>query len=195
MKIKYVIIAIILGAVAAVTTALFHLTQQPKIAYAIGHRLLEKGEIVRALPLLKASYQADPSNIHYIKDYARACQWNGQDRDALVLWQEAIYRKPNDPGVLESLADAYAREREYAPAIGIYQRLLRSHPTSMGIKKLAELLIWDGQFSRARELLAAEQRRSPNDLRLQLLWGQMLHYSGDYQQAIQVYQELLMKIK
>ncbi|MBU1127641.1 MAG: tetratricopeptide repeat protein, partial [Candidatus Omnitrophica bacterium] len=187
---KIIIFAVTLGLVAFITTAIFYNTQQADINYYQGHRLFEKGAYDKAIKFYEQALKIKPSYVDALEDLAYCYQWTKRYEKAIEVFQKALLSKPQDNDLKISLAETYSWMKKYKKAIPLYEEVIRVAGAIDTKRQLAEVYIWDNQFKEAREILAEILKIAPQDRKAKLLLAKAMQYSGQAEQAIEIYKEL-----
>ncbi len=94
----------------------------------------------------------------------------------------------DDPALIARLADDYFSKKEYAQAIGLYERAIRINPDDVeSYNDLGLALFYTGEGERAIEILRAGIIQDPAFQRIYLTLGFVLGQSGDKPGAIEAF--------
>jgi len=87
----------------------------------------------------------------------------GQEPGALALAERAVKAAPNQPAILDTLAQALAADKQFGKAIEAQSRAVALAPDAPAFRlALAKLLIQDGDKARAKTELLALAKRGPS---------------------------------
>lgn len=117
--------------------------------------------------------------------------WTGNPDKAADFLKKASLLDPQNLKITIGLAEAYAWSGDYEKAIAIYEKLPHSDSNVDLVKKIAKVYIWNEQYDKAKEKLMPLVASKPTDAEVSVLWGQALDYSGDREEAVKVYQQIL----
>lgn len=189
LKIIWFVIALIFTSV--ITTGVYHKTQKADINYYQGQRLFEKGRFDEAIEFYEKVLVIGPSRLDALRDLAYAYQWTGAYEKAAVAFQKALSLKPHDNKIKESLAQTLSWQKEYEKAIQLYKEVIADSDSLDAKRQLAEVYIWNNRFKEAKEILVEILKITPQDRKAKFLLAKAMQYSGQAEQAIEIYKELL----
>lgn len=190
---KILFLAGILILIYAGTSLLYHNTQQADINYYQGRRLFEKGKFEQAMQFFHKASDVEPSRLDALKDLAYAYQWTGAYEKAGGIFQQILSLKPHDNEIKKSLAQTLSWQKEYEKAIRLYKEVIVDSDSLDAKRQLAEVYIWNNQFKEAKEILAEILKIAPQDRKAKFLLAKAMQYSGQAEQAIKIYKELLQE--
>lgn len=98
------------------------------IAHHLGYALLITGNRNPqvndyALQLMKSHFIAHPDDYFENAVYGNVCNKLGRDKEALTVWEKLFEIYPNKPDVLASLAEIYAKNKNFDKAIALYDTI------------------------------------------------------------------------
>lgn len=148
-------------------------------------RLLRTAGAVVALLVLTArgGTAQDPADL----------AWNRGDHDvARELYAARVASDSSDVRALHRLALLHAWNREFEPAIALFDRLLTVAPDNVEARvDRARVLSWAGRFGESAEAYAAVLERRPGQRSARIGLAQVLSWSGRLDSAQAVYARLL----
>lgn len=133
----------------------------------LGSVLIDQGEVIKALPLLKhaASKERDNADIHYNLGLAHAEA--GQDEDAIAPYRRAVQLNPEHSKAHYNLGLAYRRLERHADAVTCFRRDFELSPQAdtcrLLTRSLKALEEFDEALFFANECVALEGAE-PSDL-------------------------------
>ena len=121
---------------------------------------------------------------------------NGKFAQAIEFYEKALIVKPSprDNKIKESLAQSLSWQKEYDKAIQLYKEVIAKTDSLDTKMQLAEVYIWNNQFEEAKEILFEILKITPQDKKAKLLLARAMQYSGQAEQAIEIYKELLREV-
>ncbi len=119
--------------------------------------------------------------------------WNRGDHDvARELYAARVAADSSDVRALHRLALLYAWDREFAPAVGLFDHLLTVSPENVEARvDRARVLSWAGRFDEAADGYVGVLNARPGERRARLGLAQVLAWSGQLDSARAVYDALL----
>jgi tetratricopeptide (TPR) repeat protein len=161
-------------------------------AFEEGHRLLLKGDVAGAVPLLSQAVAYDPENAIYRNAYAKALLLAGQSDEALRQFDVALRLSPGDVGYLSDAAQALDRAGNAAEAARAYEAVLARQPQNLqALHDLASLRQRTGHFDQALPLLRQLLDVRPDDFAVRQELAHTLEKTGDVKAAQQEYEKIL----
>ncbi len=130
--------------------------------YYISAIYMQQERLDEAIRFIDEAAQLAPDNDWYMLTTARLYNATGENDFAIATYEELIARKPKKSSYYYELTDLYARNGDYAKAIGTLDRI----EGSTGMNEVTasiryELLVRDGRYDEAEELLKEVDRRFP----------------------------------
>jgi tetratricopeptide (TPR) repeat protein len=104
------------------------------MAYHAGNRAFEDGNYQRAAEEYRAALQEHPDHVHALRGLARSLHLAGQHDEALVLYDEAIARTPEQPedeGERVALAATYANRGILLDTMGRHEEALADYTRAL----------------------------------------------------------------
>lgn len=152
------------------------------------------GRLQDAQGLAEEAYKLDPSNKWYGELLGSLYEQTGNFKDLMTLLEEMLKKNPNNTDALEKMASVWMSEGRPAKAIdcldkieaisGISEELsLHKQRIYAGMKKNREA---------ANELVKLSEA-FPDEDRYKVMLAEFYGETGDYKQAIKIYDQLLAK--
>jgi len=96
------------------------------------------------------------------RQLARSSEAQGQDAEAIRLWDLVLLVDPESFEALEALAEAYAREQRWAESVGVWRTLVTRQPDDLRLAhRHGEIAAMGGFFDEAREAFLRVLERDP----------------------------------
>jgi Flp pilus assembly protein TadD len=112
--------------------------------------------------------------------------------EAIKLFQLYLSNPNSNKEVSKELADAYLCKSDFPNAISVYNKLLIENPNDYSsTKQRAKLLLWSEDYSKALDEFIILNKKNPNDAEVKLLLGDSYAGVRDFDNAREVYEELL----
>jgi tetratricopeptide (TPR) repeat protein len=108
------------------------------MAYHAGNRAFEDGNYQRAAEEYRAALQEHPDHVHALRGLARSLHLAGQHDEALVLYDEAIARTPEQPedeGERVALAATYANRGILLDTMGRHEEALADYTRALEVDR------------------------------------------------------------
>jgi tetratricopeptide (TPR) repeat protein len=108
------------------------------MAYHAGNRAFEDGNYQRAAEEYRAALQEHPDHVHALRGLARSLHLAGQHDEALVLYDEAIARTPEQPedeGERAALAATYANRGILLDTMGRHEEALADYTRALEVDR------------------------------------------------------------
>ena len=147
------------------------------IAHHLGYALLITGNrnpqiTDYALGLMKSHFSAHPDDYYENAVYGNVCNKLGRDKEALAVWEKLFEIYPNKQDVLASLAEIYAKNKNFNKAIALYDTIESREGKSANItlRKISYHMAANdstGTVNEARALLSS----APANVDFNLLMG------------------------
>ena len=122
------------------------------MAYHAGNQAFEDGLYERAADEYRAALQESPDHVYALHGLARSLHLAGQHDEALVLYDEAVARTPEQPedeGERAALAATYANRGILLDTIGRHEEALADYTTALEIdREIAKGPHWLTRFLR-----------------------------------------------
>jgi len=97
-----------------------------------------------------------------LTESAKAAEKQGNYKQAIMLYQQVLEKKPDDKDIILALADDYRRSGQYDQAIAVYDNLLAKDPASLDAKEGKGLaLISKGDFDTPTALFEEVMKADP----------------------------------
>ncbi len=142
--------------------------KDPQILYyqARAHMLLAKAALGKL-------YSLDPDSALVHRALAESLDGSGQPEKAIAEYQAALHKEPNNPDLLEELADEDQKVSRFDDARKAYQQELALNPHSaIALYNLGKIDVEHGQpeegIAMLRQAIAAHVRPAPADFYLGL---------------------------
>jgi tetratricopeptide (TPR) repeat protein len=124
-----------------------------------------------------------PDLVEAKMEMARVLFWSGQQQKAFNLLKD-IPREKMDDETRKVLADLYAAQKKYDPAIAIYRAHLEKHPDDLKVRlSLADLLSWAKHYQESLEQFEIILKARPDDLQVRRKYAIVLSWAGRKSQA------------
>ena len=190
---RNIVIILSLVAIGILTSFTYHKTQKSDINYYTGRKLFSKGKYKEAAKFYKKSLAISPDRVDALTDLGYSYQWFDDFKEAIEKFEKALSLKPEDDDLKIALAETYSWSNKHEKAINLYKEVLSVSDKPKVKKRLAEVYIWDKKPLKAKEMLESVLRDNPLDRKAKLLLAKAMHYSGETEKAVVVYEELLEK--
>ena len=139
----------------------------------------------------KKVLKAQPDLTKAKLEMAKVMAWAGHREKAQKIL-ESFPSQDLDPEARIELADIYAAQKEYEPAISIYKAYLKNHADKDRVRlKLAQTLGWASEYEQSLQEYQTLLDRHPKDIQLRRQYAQVLTWAERYDQAIAQYQKTL----
>ena len=103
-----------------------------------------------------------------LRAWAVACQFQGQPRRAVSLYERALCLQPGSRSLLTGLAGCLLRSGMDEAGLAAYEELLAQHPNHLpALRHVAKLCMKRGDDARARQCYERILSVAPNDLEAQ----------------------------
>jgi tetratricopeptide (TPR) repeat protein len=150
---KAVAVAMVVGFVGwAVYDKFFASVAPGDMAYHAGNQAVEDGLYERAAEQYRAALDDDPEHLHALRGLARSLHLAGRHDEALVLYDEAIARRPEQPeddGEQAAVAADYANRGILLDTMGRHEQALADYTTALEIdREIAKGPHWLTRFLR-----------------------------------------------
>jgi len=154
----------------------------PNLRATLARLYLHQEQFDKAIPLLADLVKQEPGWQDGPTLLLEAYTGAGRTADA-VAWLEARSADDPSPQLLASLADLYERDRRWADAAGVYERLLKQLPANANLRRsYASTLLQAGgrdNLLKARDVLTRLTDGTPTDVRAQYMLSQAQRRLGD----------------
>jgi tetratricopeptide (TPR) repeat protein len=174
-----------------IVSLVYHVSQQDKINYNLGHRLFIKGDFKRAIPLYKKSLSFNPEYLLAKEELAYSYLWTDAPEKSIPLFNQILDSGADNNEINLALANAYAWCGDYANAINILKEVIDKTDSLKAKINLAEVYIWSGEALKAKPILENILQISSKDPNIRLQWGKALYYTGESRKASQVFESLI----
>jgi predicted Zn-dependent protease len=157
-----------------------------------GRRLLARGDVAGAMPLLEAATLAAPSNPLYQSTFGQALWRFGQQDRAIDAFRRAVTLEPLQAVHRLDLARALMATGQMGDATSALEELLRTQPThTEALEELSRAYTKAGQHDKALPYLEKLAGARPGDAVVQQEYGQALERKGDLANAARVYEGIV----
>ncbi|MCF7916366.1 MAG: tetratricopeptide repeat protein [Candidatus Omnitrophica bacterium] len=181
--------------VAALTSFLYHYTQQAEINYYQGHRLFLKGNYNLAIPYYQKSLEIEPSQPKAARELAYSYLWAKDTRQALPLFTKLLKNNPQNNQLKVALAEAYTQLGNHKKVISIIKNLIRETGQENLKIRLARAYLWDRQFDKAENITNQILAENPDSVRAKFLLAKIFQYNQKSKQAAKILENLVEKEK
>ncbi len=169
--------------------------------FGLAEVALENDNVAEAVASLQALYDEAPTDVMVATLLARALRRTGEEEKAVEVeatkgqgsriymqdqWLEEIARK-HVRGTKEIMAEAENHLRTGNPqaAMGILGPALQENPTDLGLLgRATDAMVQMGQYDQALQMLLGAKAQLPENYRLELNIGVVLHYKRDLPKAV-----------
>lgn len=189
------IFILILLLLSVLITIIYHSTQKEDIYYYQSHRYFENAEYKKTIEYCKKVLEINPGNLDALNVLGYSHLWTGNYKEAIECFQKIVIFKPKDNEIKEQLAEAYSWNKEYEESISIYKEIVEDTDDIKVREKLARVCIWNGDFDMAKKELEIILEVNPKAPKARLLLAKLMHYSGETEKAVEVYEDLLEEEK
>ena len=168
-------------------------------AFEQGMALFDKEQYKSAATYFETALNENPDNINALKRLGD-CYFSlyseeqpGYAQQAILAYNQALEKDPNDGSVRYSLALIYSWIDDKDNAIEQLKKLLKSEPdNTKALVELAEIYSWsmesyDKAITTCSQVLAIEK----NNKRAQLLMARVLSWKGEHVKALDYYEGIL----
>lgn len=190
-KNRSIFFILILVAIATLTTFVYHKTQQSDINYYKGRKLFSRGQYQKAAAFYRKSLSISPERQDALTDLAYCYQRSDNFKDAIENFKKVLFIDPENTDIKIVLAETYSWNGESKKAIKLYEEILATNNDVDVKMRLAEVCIWDGNTDSAKEILEGVLNEHPGHAKARFLLAKAMHYSGEAEKAVVVYEELL----
>jgi len=154
----------------------------PNLRATLARLYIHEEQFAKAIPLLSDLVKQEPGWQDGPALLLEAYSGAGRAAEA-VAWLEARVADEPTPQLLASLADLYERDKRWAEAAGVYDRLLKLAPNNANLKRSrASALLQAGGHDNlivARDELSRLAEATPSDVRAQYMLSQAQRRLGD----------------
>jgi putative thioredoxin len=133
-----------------------------------------------------------PSEADHLAKAAEQLLHNGKDAEAEASFRRALDLAPRNDRAVLGLAETLVRRNEDTEALGLLQRVGRDPWRQQADRLAAEIRVRHGG-GEAEATLRAAVVANPNDLSTRLRLGQTLAASGQYEDALREYLEIVRR--
>ncbi|HXI02973.1 MAG TPA: sulfatase-like hydrolase/transferase, partial [Candidatus Saccharimonadales bacterium] len=160
---------------------------------AFRDRLLSLGYIAGSESKIVREDAKDPKDVVLLTDpvmYAQGQVKDGKYDEAAALLNRALQSDPANKIGLVTLGRALTGQKKLAEAEEVYRRALGFYPDNEEIyRQLGWLLIKQGRYGDAAELMSGLINVSPRSAQAHYLYGFALFYAKNWEKALQAFQE------
>ncbi len=150
------------------------------------NRLLEEGDSLTSLELLREAVARQPSNVAALELMAEAAQRSGNWDEAEFALKSALGMQPDNVGLQLRLGEVFIAEQDLSAARDVFRKITESSPHSdRGWAALGLLEARLGNHDRALDDLDRAIAENPLLPEVQLARGELLLVRGDNQEAMQ----------
>ncbi|HET8759505.1 MAG TPA: tetratricopeptide repeat protein [Nitrospiria bacterium] len=175
----------LIGTVALLTFA------SPAWAASPGQKALDKGvELYRngrftaAADAFREAIQRDPGLLKARENLGWAYWRAGRLAECRKVWTQYAALYPDRPEPFNLLTQLHLAQKKYPAAIQTIKKSLALAPDQPKERlKLAKALLWDRQFDQAKRYAALHATAYPDDVAIQVFWGEVLMRYHDFQAA------------
>ena len=148
------------------------------------NRLLEEGDSITSLELLREAVARQPSNVAALELMAEAAQRSGNWDEAEFALKSALGMQPDNVGLQLRLGEVYIAENDLSAARDVFRKITESSPHSdRGWAALGLLEARLGNHDRALDDLDRAIAENPLLPEVQLARGELLLTRGENQEA------------
>jgi len=176
---------------AAVTTILFHATQQGEIGYWKAHRLFSSTAYAAAADEYEKSLERQPGRLDVLKELARSYQWSKNYPKAIETYRQVLAADPEDLDSKTRLAETLGWSGQYAESIALYREVVAKKNDTAAKLALSEVLLWNKDYAAAESSTRDVLKVEPTNPQARYLLGKILQASGRPQEATVLFEELL----
>jgi len=193
LKNKTIILAYAL-AVVFITTFVFQKTQHFYRMFSRGKRYFLKEQYPQAIPYLIAAFNMKPEDFVNLQYLIWSYEKTGNKNELVNLLPLVLKTRRRDADFQEFIADIYYSIRDYAEAESLYRdAFARARGDGYRLKKkLAEVMAWQGKYTESLPILRGLVKKHPEDLSLLEFLAAVHSWSGNYGQAVSIYDKLLI---
>jgi lipopolysaccharide biosynthesis regulator YciM len=143
-----------------------------------------------AFELLKNNMPADDKNARYKLSVYKMLEGNsiaesGQEKEARIVYKEAIKIDPHNSGAYLLLGDSYIREDRTSDAIKVWTDFCKKMPQKayLVFERIEKALYETGQFSKIEQIYTDLLQHNDNNLRLIIALSEIYRKKGEYDEA------------
>jgi tetratricopeptide (TPR) repeat protein len=121
-------------------------------------------------------------------DHAEACR-----KGVLASLDRALALEPEDPNLMQRIADGYRLHGRLDQAEALFLELLEEHPELPAVREtLAEMYLLSGRKEEAAKHLEILTRERPENERAAFFLGSIAYENGDYEEAERLFRRTLL---
>ena len=166
--------------------------QEYQLHEKIGELYLQNKDFSQAIAPFQKALSIEPENFFAQLNLARAYNFSGEREKALLIYR-SILSKRRDRKLQVEMADLLFDIQQFTEAFKIFQQILEEQPDLWQVRlKLATGLYRQKEFSLAARQLETLIQTQPNHAGIWILAGYNALDQGDYAQAQQAFQEVLI---
>jgi len=166
--------------------------QNPEANARIGELMMQQGKTAEAMQKLEsagASHTADPQ---LLKAIAQGYSRSGKIKDAIEALQKAKKSAPDDVRIHEMLIECYQKSNDQAAVRSETKEMLTLRKDPPTLLNYARLCYAAGEFAEATNAIEDIRATDPTNIDALMLLGLVLRAQSRYDEAIQLYQEIMM---
>ncbi len=134
-----------------------------------------------------------PAESKYYVDYADFKLENGEVQKALEIYNQALEVTPEDPLILNELANYFLKDHQQEKAFDLYKKIIKDPSFNIAekrhilrrFKRLAEAN--NDTYKLAKELMESAANTHPYDQSINLMAGDFMFYDRNYKDAVKFY--------
>jgi lipopolysaccharide biosynthesis regulator YciM len=160
----------------------------------------KKKEWARASELLKANTPEDASNYKYKQSIYKMLEGSvvadrGQEKDARIIYKEAIKIYPKNCGSYLLLGDSYLREDRISDAIKVWTDFCQKVPEKayLVFARFEKALYETGQFEKIEKIYTDLLQKDENNLKIIIALSEFYRKKGEYDESHKILTEAQKK--
>jgi cellulose synthase operon protein C len=154
----------------------------------------KQGNPEKALAYLIQAKKTDPENPTIVFEFGKVCLEQDLLKDAMPALKKAVELQPDREDYVYELASADVGQGNLTDAESLLTRLLRKHPQDPGIiYAMGAVYYLEGKFADAKSFLKHSLEIRADQIGASYYLGLTYDTSGDDEQAVVVFQDLLKR--
>ena len=163
-----------------------------------GDLLYQNGSFTQALKAYEEVKEQIPDNANLWTDMSACHRKNGQEEKERECLEEAARLDPKHPSACGRLAAIYRekygnweRREDYDKALVYAERQLKQTPTAYYYIERGQIYLEDCEWEKAQEDFREAARLEPDNAYAWYNWACVLHYDGQYEEAVKMYEKAI----
>ena len=140
---------------------------------------------------LKKQYKSNPENMNALLALIKAYQLAEREEEAEEFINEASKRHPHDSNLDILKAKLYSSQGKKEKAISVYQKIIEKDPkNAISYHYLSMIYLKEKKYQKSKGLLSKGLSLTPNNMPMLLTLAQVHEATGEFDKAINVYENL-----